>query len=603
MVLLKVGVRFGAHLRYWPFLLLFGCGQGVVSNETPVVSVSAPSEVVERSEVKVTSSSTDVDGTVNSYLWRQTAGPSINLNSVTSPLLEFTAPNVDDDAAITLELIVTDNDGGEASSGDITIIVRQSLADDLGVDATDIVERDTESSVFISSLLINIEPNLVSEVSFEVNPLTGAVASPLRATYTSANLSRLEEGLILPVFGLYQNKYNVVEVTLRFVDDSTTTLQVELATEAYVFPFSMETTKLPEFSNRPSFSYFYLKSYYGIHIFDIDGYVRWAPNVPVNSISSIYDDGDFVIFLDDEMHRQNLSGESWSTRIELEGLANIEAHHDVEIGSVGYLVEVDTDKEGREERIIESVLLEVSAEGKVLREWDFGSIFKSFIEDAGYDPGGFVRDGSDWFHMNSAIYDPSENAIIASSRENFVVAIDYDLAKLLWILGDETKHWYVNYPPLRALSLTSADVKPIGQHSLSVVEEGLLLFNNGQHSFQNPEGTPQGKILESSPVSVYQINTSSYDAEIVWNYDPLIYSDICSSAHLDSSIPDGDFLVNYSVVDRLADTSLDKPTRTVIRGVDRSQQVLFQMESPTRFCRVSWQSRPLAVMEDLRFVD
>jgi arylsulfate sulfotransferase len=28
----------------------------------------------------------------------------------------------------------------------------------------------------------------------------------------------------------------------------------------------------------------------------------------------------------------------------------------------------------------------------------------------GDDPSDFVRDGVDWFHMNSAIYDPSDRA-------------------------------------------------------------------------------------------------------------------------------------------------------------------------------------------------
>jgi hypothetical protein len=29
-----------------------------------------------------------------------------------------------------------------------------------------------------------------------------------------------------------------------------------------------------------------------------------------------------------------------------------------------------------------------------------------------------------------------------SSRENFVIAIDYDSGNIKWILGDPTKHWY-----------------------------------------------------------------------------------------------------------------------------------------------------------------
>ena len=218
--------------------------------------------------------------------------------------------------------------------------------------------------------------------------------------------------------------------------------------------------------DKPSFSYFDLKSRFGIHILDIDGFVRWVANTPLDSNSSMYDTGQLIVFVGDEMFELALFGEVNAAELTQEGLSSIQAHHDVDRDKFGYLIEIDADEEGRSERIFESILREVDESGRTINAWDYGIIFRDLIEADGYDSSNFVRDGVDWFYMNSAIYDPSDNSIFASSRENFVVKVDYGKPEVLWLLADETRHWYINYPPLQVLSLSSADVKPGGQHAL-----------------------------------------------------------------------------------------------------------------------------------------
>ncbi len=86
---------------------------------------------------------------------------------------------------------------------------------------------------------------------------------------------------------------------------------------------------------------------------------------------------------------------------------------------------------------------------------------------AGDDPTPIVRPGIDWFHMNSTVYDQRDDSLIVSSRENFVVKIDYSTGAIKWIFGDPTKskYWY-NSPSLRAKALTLAGggLYPDGQH-------------------------------------------------------------------------------------------------------------------------------------------
>lgn len=574
-------------------LLLTGCGSGQ-GNLVPTVSVSGPSEVVERKVVTLNSSASDSDGEVVAYRWAQVSGPSVVADTFSDSVLEFEAPSVDANMEVVFRLTVEDDNGGIASSSDLSLLILNSLADTNPVMSAHVFEDDTQSSVFISSLRIDVDPTVLDEISFTIEPRSGAVADPVYVSRSVDELARSDSEITLPVFGLYEDFINTVHLEFLYVDGSSGFLTTELTVDPYEGnPIQPTVNVSATVGDKPSFSFFYLKSRFGLHILDIDGFVRWAANTPLDSNSSIYDDGQFIVFVGNEMFELGLSGEVNVTELTQQGLSNIQAHHDVDRGKFGYLVEIDADKEGRSERIIESILLEIDESGTTINEWDYGVIFRNLIEAEGYDSSNFVRDGADWFHMNSAIYDSSDNSIIASSRENFVVKIDYDTREVLWLLGDETKHWFVNYPPLQALSLSSPDVKPIGQHALSIVEGDLMLFNNGQFSFQSPEGEPRGELLTSSPASRYRIDPEVMEAEVVWNYDPAIYSDICSSVFRDPSSDTGDYLVHYAAVDRLDTSEPPKPTRTLIRGVNEDGVMLFELQLPTRFCQTAWQSRPL----------
>ena len=83
-----------------------------------------------------------------------------------------------------------------------------------------------------------------------------------------------------------------------------------------------------------------------------------------------------------------------------------------------------------------------------------------------------MRPGVDWFHTNAAVYDASTRSLIVSSRENFIMSVDYDTGAIRWVLGDPTKYWNA-FPSLRAkaLTLTGSGLYPIGQHALSFTSD------------------------------------------------------------------------------------------------------------------------------------
>lgn len=567
------------------------------SNILPTVLVQGPLEVLELTAVELTSTSKGINETTASYLWTQTSGPEVTPSSLTNSSLNFTAPDVESDEAVIFKLLITDKKGQSATAYK-SILIKQSLSDLNPVFHYHISEEDNQSSVFISALNIIVNKELLTEVSFKIQPKEGSIAEPIHVRNSIKSLSEINNGIKLPIFGMYSDYKNTVQLEFLFTDGSKSSLTKEIVTNPYDNPLTYKINASANNLLKPSFSYFYLKSRTaGVYIMDIDGNVRWTANDVKDGISSIFVNDAFRVFLDDKHYELNLSGQVNSYDIQVPGLSNIEAHHDVDKGKSGYLVEIDADKVNRSDRIIESILIEVDLNGNTINEWDFGTIFKEYLEGEGYDSSNFVRDGFDWFHMNSAIYDSSDDTIIASSRENFVVKIGYESKNIIWLLGDETKHWYVNYPPLRKLSISSLDLKPMGQHALSLINGDLLLFNNGQFSFNNPDGVPKGGVLSSSPSSKYKINTSTMDAEVIWNYDPLIYSDICSSIFIDETIEYGDYLVNFSAVDRLPRG--EKPIRTLIRGINENKDMLFEFEFQTRGCSTSWQSRPIDELTNL----
>ncbi|RYF35950.1 MAG: hypothetical protein EOO38_28390, partial [Cytophagaceae bacterium] len=141
-------------------------------------------------------------------------------------------------------------------------------------------------------------------------------------------------------------------------------------------------------------------------------------------------------------------------------------------------------------------------------------IFNDYMRSQGDDPGSFVRPGSDWFHMNSAIYDATDDSVIVSSRENFVAKFDYGSGAIKWIFGDPQKYWF-EFGSLRAKAIAlGSGLVPIGQHALSLLPNGeLMMFNNGYESLHTPAETPAGLSRAYSAVTAFKIDEAAKTAE------------------------------------------------------------------------------------------
>ncbi|SMC24286.1 Arylsulfotransferase (ASST) [Andreprevotia lacus DSM 23236] len=439
----------------------------------------------------------------------------------------------------------------------------------------------------------------LSSAQFEIAPRAGSKSRSVLVQYDRSYLLRrgwydeASHMLRLPLFGLYAGRDNQVQLTARFADGSQATTALTVTTPAYVDAkgvYDHLTVHTPRSGDVLAYDFVMLKPMLGAPVvLDTDGELRWMGQPPVSTLSSqasIFTGSDFLVGsnTDATLYRLYLDGGYDQATVQDSSINNF--HHDILPGKTGYLVELDTQSGGVQN--IESVLEEVDGSGQVLKRWDLAQILRDTIRAGGEDPAPFIRDGVDWFHMNSAIYDARDDSVIVSSRENFVLKLDYATGTVKWILGDTSKYWYTQFASLRALTLALNDAPPVGQHALSITPYGdLMMFDNGKASLNNPYGTSAGINNTVSAAISYNINTQTRSAYLTSRFihPEQLYSPFCSSTYLDAS---GGQLIGYAV-------ATDAQGVTTMRLVGRLANgvIAFDYGFPTAGCATGWNARAI----------
>ncbi len=434
----------------------------------------------------------------------------------------------------------------------------------------------------------------LAAAGFEIARQPGAASRPVVVTYRRSYLERRglvsDTALALPVFGLYAGVANPITVTLTFGDGSRRTLATTVVAEPYLDPTGTYASPTALAARQEgdglAFDYFWIKSTKGAPvIMDSDGQIRWAVATSnLDSVSSVLHQGAFVMGSGTRLIRLELDGQG--AALPLQEARYTAFHHDMDVGKLGLLAMLDGTTAGGAPSV-ESILAELGPAGEVLREWDMAAIFREEMIAGGDDPAGFVRDGADWFHMNSAVYLPGEDALLVSSRENFVVKLDWATGRIRWLFGDPTKHWYVDYPSLRRLAVAlPSGFWPIGQHALSAPAPGeLLLFNNGRASVNQPADTASGEDRAFSAVSRYRIDDAGLTAVELQRYEAgrALLSMFCSSVY---EAHPGHYFVTYSMAGG---------TEARFVGLLPDATAAFDLSLPTSSCSTAWNARPIAL--------
>jgi hypothetical protein len=455
---------------------------------------------------------------------------------------------------------------------------------------------------FIAQIHATVTPaSALKSVQFTISRKSGSVTRPVSATFTSSYLQNRgylnpqTGAFTVPVFGLYANYPNTVSLNFRFTDNSSQTSSVMVATPDWTDSCGVfkNPTVVQARTNSTSLSYDYwlTKNLCGNQspvIIDTDGAVRWVGTLGLTSLSSMFFDNAFYI----ASNPPTSSNTTGLARIEFDGTARFVKdyssigvtatnHHNYDLGKYGMLIEVNTTSQ------TESVIMEVDGSGNVIKTWNLADIISAAMRAGGDDPSQFVQPAPiDWFHNNAATYRKSDNTLIVSSRENFVIGIDYENSAIRWILGDPTKKWY-QFPSLRkyALTLGANTLPPIGEHAVSITKDDrLLLFDNG---FPSMYQTPVGASRSYSAPRKYRIDTLARVATEEWNYSAgqTLNSPICSSIYEDARF---NYLIDYAVLG----FRTSNITAALI-GLDAAGNKIFDYRYVTGNCTTAWNSIPI----------
>ena len=450
------------------------------------------------------------------------------------------------------------------------------------------------STPFISFATFRVSnPAAFESVRFDVRSKPGSQVRSVSATYTAdylrkAGYYKTRTGqLTVPIFGLYQNYSNSVRVRTRFTDGTSTLSNITIATPPYVLgTYSSPTIVTPRAPNTPlSFDYVLMKRSVDEPeapvIIDADAEIRWVGTAARGGQQTIFFDNALYYGQDPStLVREEFDGRK-RTIADYGNLGVTAFHHNFDYGREGILVEVDT------RNWVESTNYEVDKDGNILHTWNLWDIVSKAMIAGGDDPTQFVYPApADWFHNNATTYRPSDDSFIVSSRENFVIALDYDTQAIKWILGDTTKHWF-QFPSLRAFSLSLGPdtLAPIGEHALSMVGDELMMFDNGTASLTQ---MPPGMSRTYSAPRRYSIVGNT--ATETWHYliMPSIKSSFCSSVYRDGM---DNYLIDYTQANN---TSND------LVALDSTGNIAFYYRYVQDGCATAWNSRPIH-LENLQF--
>ena len=459
---------------------------------------------------------------------------------------------------------------------------------------------------FISKLTLDVSnTSVLKSIQFAIDSKPGSVTRPLSGTYSNDYLvSRGFEHspeIILPVYGLYAGYANIVRLTYRFLDGSSKQAVTSITTATFDDQgcgYNNPTRLQPRTnSTHLSYDYIFIRSSCGTFspvILDSDGALRWVSTLPKPRglfAASIFFDNAVYVTQRTQLFRVELDG----TVLLIGDYSNIGAvhfHHNIDRGKTGLLLEPDTTS------YFESTILEVdSSDGRVLKTFNMAQIIRAAMVAGGDDPSQFIfPTPTDWFHNNGATYNRADNSLIVSSRENFVICLDYNTTAIKWILGDPTKKWY-QFPSLRKFALTVApgSLPPIGQHAPSITyDQNLLVFDNGLGSiFQNPPGESRNY---ASPRK-YSLDLAAKVATEVWNFpmNQSIYCPLCSSVYEDAPL---NYLIDYAFVNGGIPNAR---TFAQLLGLDAGGHEIFYYQYPIFGCgSIAYNSTPIH-LENTKF--
>ena len=449
-----------------------------------------------------------------------------------------------------------------------------------------IYDTNVTGSFFGNVVIDHANTSRFVSATFTIAPKPGATAKALSATFSAAYLASIgninagAQRITVPIYGLYADYTNSVTISYKERSGSARFTTV-LGTPGYPYVFN-PADRVDVVARNPSvkldFGYLLVKNLTGNGptILDTDGDVRWA--VPGDYAQGSYLWGSYLYFaIGTSLYRMGLDGTS-TFLADYAGIGVTGFHHNFDLGKRGLLIEVNTTNH------VESTILEVDKDGAVLETFDISAIVRAAMtsDDLATVNSTWIRDGVDWFHNNAATYWKKYDTLVVSGREDFVIGIGFTDKQVKWILGDTNKGWYQSFDSLDrfAISLAPGGLPPIGEHAVSIYKDQLLLFDNGEGSY-NQCCISGGLDRDYSAPRMYSINPKKLTAVQTWSYEhgQEVNSTICSSVYADG---------NSKIIDY---AHAGGGSRYI--GLGKNDAIAFEWVFPGYACWHGWNTNPI----------
>lgn len=367
---------------------------------------------------------------------------------------------------------------------------------------------------------------LVKLNPYEICPLTAMVLfkTPVKTEVTITVKGKEEAGdishtfpaetnHILPIYGLYADYDNIVEIALSSSKKNTIHIQTEPLHPDVPLATSIKTTA--EYMGKNIM--FLTASMRAMPVgYDYAGDIRWYATKNFAFDLKRIDSGHILIgserlvkipYFTSGIYEMAMSGKIFK-EYRLEG----GYHHDqfqMEDGNI--LVLTFDYYSGTVEDMC--VLLDAKT-GQVLKTWDYKEILPQYPV-----AGSGSQDEHDWFHNNAVWYDPKNNTLTISGRhQDAIINIDFESGKLNWIIGDP-EGWPQDMVEKYFFTPVGDEFEwQYEQHACMVLPDGdIFVFDNGHYRAKSKDKYIKNSENYSRGVR-YRIDTDKMEIKQIWQY-------------------------------------------------------------------------------------
>lgn len=321
----------------------------------------------------------------------------------------------------------------------------------------------------------------------------------------------------LPIYGLYADYNNKVDISYTLSDGKKITKQVEIQTDKLPDDFVLPTSVKKDSSKLTNDLYFFTPSSKGYTCaYDVNGDVRWYLSNNAVWDNTRLKNGHMMV----STERLVNSPYYMTGLYEIDLLGHIYNeyslkggyHHDYFELPNGNLL-VASDDFNNESGTVEDYIVELDrTTGNIIKTWDLKDILN--IEDGKSEN----WSSYDWFHNNSVWYDEATKSITLSGRhQDAVINVDYETGKLNWIIGDPT-NWSSEYQKYFFTPVGEDFEWQWSQHAAMITPEGyVFIFDNGNNKSKDSSKYVDATNSYSRGV-MYKIDTDKMTIEQVYEY-------------------------------------------------------------------------------------